>query len=431
MRWGSIPLKRIATLTAGGTPAVGDPAFWSVGDEGHAWVSISDMSSVDSVTKTARRISDDGLLSARIKLGNPGTILFSMYASLGHTAWLSVPAAWNQAILGLCPDSTVDARFLRYALVHLRPHLLEVARSNTQANLNAEQVGNLTIPYPSFQEQRRIAEFLDVETDRIDQTVTVQEAARAVLLERRNAGVLGAVTGASIKDRAPSTLAWADTLPSSWREVKLTHVARMGSGHTPSRNKPEWWVDCTIPWVTTGEVSQMRSDRLEVLEETREKISAIGLANSSATIHPQSTVVLCRTAASAGYSAVMGRNMATSQDIATWTCGPKLDPFFLLWCLRAMRRDLLERLAMGSTHKTIYMPDLQALRIPLPSICEQAQIVAEIRSMNAPVDSAIDTIDRQLTLLAERRQTLITTAVTGQIDVTTASGRSLHGGAAV
>jgi len=190
----------------------------------------------------------------------------------------------------------------------------------------------------------------------------------------------------------------------------------MGSGHTPGRAHPEWWEDCTIPWITTGEVSQVRDDRREILTETRERISEIGMANSAAELHPKGTVVLCRTA-SAGYSAVMGDDMATSQDFVTWTCGLRLDPFYLLWCLRAMRSDLLGRLAMGSTHKTIYVPDLQALRIPLPPIAEQHQIVADIRASNAIVDAAVDTIDRQAVLLAERRQALITAAVTGGIAV--------------
>ena len=61
----------------------------------------------------------------------------------------------------------------------------------------------------------------------------------------------------------------------------------------------------------------------------------------------------------------MGSDMATSQDFVTWTCGPLLEPRFLLLCLRAMRRDLLERLAQGSTHKTIYMPDIESIRVPL------------------------------------------------------------------
>jgi type I restriction enzyme, S subunit len=123
--------------------------------------------------------------------------------------------------------------------------------------------------------------------------------------------------------------------------------------------------------------------------------------------------------------------VATSQDFVTWTCGPQLDPFYLLWCLRVMRSDLLGRLAMGSTHMTIYVPDLQALRIPLPPLNEQRSIVESIRAGNSAIDDAVDAIDRQLALLAERRRALITAAVTGQIDVTTARGLSSSGGGAV
>lgn len=82
-----------------------------------------------------------------------------------------------------------------------------------------------------------------------------------------------------------------------------------------------------------------------------------------------------------------------------------------------MRPDLLGRLATGSTHKTIYIPDLQALRVPVPPIDVQRRIVDEIRASNRWHDSTFDAIDRQLALLAERRQALITAAVTGQLDV--------------
>ena len=160
----------------------------------------------------------------------------------------------------------------------------------------------------------------------------------------------------------------------------------------------------------------MRSDRVEFIDETRERISELGVTNSSATIHPAGTVVLCRTA-SAGYSAIMRTAMTTSQDFATWTCGPLLRPRYLLLCLRAMRRDLLERLAMGSTHKTIYMPDIEAIRVPLPPVEEQDEIVECTWRQLRAIDKAVDAIEQHIGLLQERKQALITAAVTGQLDV--------------
>lgn len=290
--------------------------------------------------------------------------------------------------------------------------------------INAEDLGDIVIPLPEVDEQRRIADFLDAETARIDALTDLQNRTLQKLLLRRQTAVFAQVTGAATHDKRLSGLAWVTELPSSWQSVKLSLVARMGSGHTPSRSHPEWWENCTIPWITTGEVSQVRDDRREVIIETREMISEIGMANSAAELHPKATVVLCRTA-SAGYSAVMGKDMATSQDFVTWTCGDRLEPFYLLWCLRAMRQDLLGRLAMGSTHKTIYVPDLQMLRIPLPPIAEQRAVVDNIHEANAHVDALVDVIKAQVALLAERKQALITAAVTGQMDVTTARGADL------
>ncbi|MEA2372020.1 MAG: type restriction enzyme subunit, partial [Solirubrobacteraceae bacterium] len=153
----------------------------------------------------------------------------------------------------------------------------------------------------------------------------------------------------------------------------------------------------------------------EVLTHTRECISEIGLANSAAELRPPATVVLCRTAASAGYSALMGAAMATSQDFATWTCGERLLPRFLLFCLRAMRSDLLGRLAMGSTHRTIYFPDIASIRIPLPPVGEQQRMLDLADAHLEPLGPLELAVSRQVALLRERRQALITAAVTGNL----------------
>ncbi|MCL4294053.1 MAG: restriction endonuclease subunit S, partial [Acidimicrobiia bacterium] len=263
------------------------------------------------------------------------------------------------------------------------------------------------------------ADFLDAETARIDALITKKRALSDRLLERRNAltldGVAGTLTSPA-EGRASTGLPWLPSYPEGWQTTKLTLIARLGSGHTPSRDHPEWWEDCTIPWVTTGEVAQMRGDRIEYIATTREKISELGMAHSSATLHPAGTVVLSRTA-SAGFSAIMGTDMATSQDFATWTCGPLLDSRFLLLCLRAMRSDLLGRLTQGSTHQTIYMPDIEAIRIPLPPLDEQHRIVEATWASLGPIDRAVDVLEKQIALLRERRQALITAAVTGEIAV--------------
>src|SRR5262249_38776938 len=136
---------------------------------------------------------------------------------------------------------------------------------------------------------------------------------------------------------------------------------------------PEYWENCTIPWFTLADVWQIRDAKAEYVFETKEKISELGLANSAARLLPRGTVMFSRTA-SVGFSAIMGKDMATTQDFANWVCGPRLSPEYLLLAFRSMTSEF-RRLMMGSTHNTIYMPDIQSLQFALPPLAEQSEIV--------------------------------------------------------
>lgn len=197
------------------------------------------------------------------------------------------------------------------------------------------------------------------------------------------------------------------------RRVQIRKVARLGTGHTPSRSVEAYWdpAECTVPWLTLADVWQLRDGSVSVLTETKEKISPLGLANSAAVRHPAGTVAFSRTA-SVGFSCILGVDMATSQDFVTWTCGPQLDPRYLLWVLRAERDDILRR-TQGSTHKTIYMPDIEQLTIPLPSLGEQLRIVDLLDQETAQIDGLVAARRRMLALLDERSVSLAAEMIAG------------------
>ncbi|MCA2201712.1 restriction endonuclease subunit S [Streptomyces sp. SMS_SU21] len=434
-RWPTAPIRLVTRLGSGHTPSRSKPEYWE--NCSIPWITLADVwqlrdGQTTVITETKEMVSPLGLANSAAVKHPAGTVILSRTASVGFSAIMGRDMATSQDFATWTCGPKLDPRYLLHSLRGMAPDLKRVATGSTHKTIYMPDIEQLRVPLPPLEEQRRIADFLDAETSRIDSLVGTLQRERELLAERRTAGVVAAVSGSSHTGRArrDSTLPWLQSVPRTWQEVRVGLLAQMGSGHTPSRSHPEWWVDCYIPWITTGEVKQVRDDRLEDLHTTREKISDLGLANSAAELHPKGTVFLCRTA-SAGYSGVMGLDMATSQDFVTWTCGPRLLPHFLLWCLRAMRPDLLGRLAMGSTHKTIYVPDLQMLRIPLPPLEEQAQIVHTIRRQNGRVDTLTDKVQRQQELLRERRQALITAAVIGQFDVSTASGRNVTEGSGV
>ncbi len=320
-------------------------------------------------------------------------------------------------------------RFLHYYLrsPELTAHFRSISRGVRpgQIEIDNDQLADTRIQLPDLDEQKRIADFLDDRVSRIDRIIAARreqaERIRKLFEADRYRDLLGMHAGETVRTSLP----WAPLVGADRPVRRLSQMAAMGTGHTPSKSNPEYWVDCDIPWLTTSDVHRFRRDEIDEIDETSVNISALGLANSAAVLHREGTVALSRTA-SAGFSIVMARDMATSQDFVTWTCGPELDAHFLLASLRTMRSYLLGNLAMGSTHKTIYFPDLMDLRLPVPRLDVQRAVAAEIEGRSQACMAVEALLGEQIVGLAEYKSSLITAAVTGELDVTTA-GSSIPG----
>ncbi|QJX03397.1 hypothetical protein HML84_19700 [Alcanivorax sp. IO_7] len=142
-------------------------------------------------------------------------------------------------------------------------------------------------------------------------------------------------------------------------------------------------------------------------------MSGVGLANSAAELLPAGTVVFSRTA-SVGYSGIMPKPMATTQDFWNWVCGPKLIPEYLLLLFRSMKQKF-EESTSGSTHKTIYQGIAAGLEVCIAPINEQEEIVSYVLEQAEALDNVVRQVRRSVDLLSEYRSALITSAVTGQI----------------
>jgi type I restriction enzyme S subunit len=173
-----------------------------------------------------------------------------------------------------------------------------------------------------------------------------------------------------------------------------------------------------------ADVWQIRDGRREVVTETAEMVSELGLANSSARLLPAGTVILSRTA-SVGFSAIMGVPMATTQDFANWVCGPQVVPEYLLYVFRAMGAEF-SRLKFGSTHSTIYMPDVAKFAMPLPPVEEQREIVDTARARKEKMEALGELARQEAERLREYRSSLISAAVTGQLNIDDFQARRLE-----
>ena len=164
-----------------------------------------------------------------------------------------------------------------------------------------------------------------------------------------------------------------------WR--LLTEVARLETGHTPSRRVPEYWGG-EIPWIGIRDAT---ANHGRAIYSTNETITEDGERNSSTRLLPQETVCLSRTA-SVGYVVTMGVPMCTSQDFVNWVCGPDLDYRYLKYILLAERNAFL-RFATGTTHQTVYFPEVKAFNVLIPSIREQTAIADVLGALDDKIES--------------------------------------------
>lgn len=208
-----------------------------------------------------------------------------------------------------------------------------------------------------------------------------------------------------------TSYSWIGTQRSRWPVVPIRKVCRLGTGHTPDRGEAEYWreEDCVVPWVTVADIHRLPGLGLGAVEDTGQHISDVGLANSAAVMHPAGTVMVSRTA-SIGFTCRIGKPMATTQAFATWTPGPSVDSRYLLLVAKALAPEF-SRLAYGSTHLTIYMPDIESISMPLPPLAAQRAIADYLERETARIDALITARGRMAELLEERWRRMLDDAI--------------------
>lgn len=366
---------------------------------------------------TANTVTEETAKRLGAKIFPPGTLVFAKVGAallLNRRCLLDMPACLDNNMMALLPGA-YQSEWLFWLFSTLDMGV--IANPGAVPSINQEQVGSIRLGMPTTTEQKSIAQILSRETARIDALIEKKTRFIELLREKRQALIISVVTkgldpNVRMKD---SGVEWLGEVPEHWIVLQLRHTARLESGHTPSRSKPEYWVDCTTPWFTLADVWQVRSGEQKYVSETSEKVSQLGLENSSARLLPAGSVFLSRTA-SVGFPGIMAVDMATSQDFAVWTCTSELFNEYLYYVLLGMKPDF-DRLMMGSTHKTIYMPDIEAIRFARPPLDEQRGIVSALSGQLGRFQIVIDKTERSIELLKERRSALITAAVTGQIDL--------------
>jgi type I restriction enzyme S subunit len=302
-----------------------------------------------------------------------------------------------------------NLRWLYWTLQTLR--LDEGSQEAAVPGLNRESVYEQRVVLPASEDQRRIADYLDRETARIDALVAEKECMLALLEEKHTALISRAVTRGldSNVPLKPSGLDWLGDIPAHWDVLRIKHGFRtIGSGTTPPTNQEDLY-DGDVPWVTTSELREnvVTSTEKQVSEDALRELSALKLYSAD-------TVLFAMYGATIGRVAILGVEATVNQAVCALADADRFFGQYVFYALLATRETLIS-LATGGGQPNLNAEKVREHKLPCPPIKEQRAIAEFLRREIARSEKISTEIKYSIVRIKERRAALITAAVTGQI----------------
>jgi len=213
-----------------------------------------------------------------------------------------------------------------------------------------------------------------------------------------------------------SGVEWLGEVPEHWDLSRLKYVARFSGGGTPSRDNLEYW-DGTIPWVSPKDM------KVEQVTDAEEHITREGLESSATNLVPPGQVLMVVRSGILKHTIPVAINevqVALNQDMKaiTFELGRCNSLFFLRWVQGLNEYLLLEWRKQGATVESIEHSYLANTVVSLPPLPDQAAINAFLDRETTKIDALITEQERLIALLAEKRQAVISHAVTKGLDPT-------------
>ena len=308
-------------------------------------------------------------------------------------------------------------RFVWWTLYEAKNQLHYVSTGSTYEAVATEDVENLLIVQAPTNQQRTIADYLDRETARLDALVAEKERLLKLLTEKRQALITRAVTrgldpDASMRD---SGIPWLGEIPARWEVWKLGHVASIGNGSTPNRNKAAYWTDGRIPWINSSVVNQSEVTGADQF------VTAYAVQECHLPLVKAGSVLIAITGQgkTRGRAVVLSIDSTINQHLAfIQPERSRLRPWFLRWALFAAH-DFLRNISddAGGTKGALTCEQVANLRVPIPPPDEQAIILDHIAAFTERFDLLRTAAESTISIIKERRAALVAAAVTGRIDV--------------
>ncbi len=321
-----------------------------------------------------------------------GDILMSVRAPVGPVNLCQQHSCIGRGLAAIRSSDKIDNDYLFNFLVKYESEI--VGNSGAVFNsINKTQISNIEIPIPPTKEQKEIVEILDQAFESID---------------KAKANIEKNIENA--KDLFQSKLNQIlSQTGEGWRNKKIEEVCQIISGGTPKTSVKEYWTG-GIPWITPADMGKLVSREVS---KTRREISKLGLEKSSAKLFPENSVILS-TRAPIGHLAINSVPMSTNQGCRGLIVSSEIESCFLYYFL-LNNKNLLNDLGTGTTFKELSRTVLGSVKINLPRVEKQKEIVETLDIMDNHIQSLLASYEDELKNLEELKKSILQKAFSGEL----------------
>ena len=403
-------LRHVFAIVSGSTPSTTHDDYWN-GEI--MWVTPDDLGRLDGywLSDSARRLTQAGYDTSGTTIVPANSIVLSKRAPIGQLAVLERPACSNQGCFLLAPTTDIDARYYYYWLSTRTEYLQALGRGSTFMELSLDDLQSITVPCPALHTQAKIADFLDTATTHIDRSIDMILRLLNLLGEKRQA----LATQALIRGLDESVqlrdcgIPWIGEIPGHWRIVKARWLFCERDERSASGNEELLTVSHLTGVTARSEkaVNMFEPDThqgYKTCDEGDLVVNTLWAWMGAMGISPMRGIV--------------------SPSYHVYELVEELDPEFIDALVRLpIFAQEVTRYSKGvwSSRLRLYPERLFEISLPLPPRREQSEIVGFLNDELQLLEILRIAMEGTVDLLRERRSVLVTTAVTGQIDLASAA----------
>jgi type I restriction enzyme S subunit len=406
VRFPVVPLKHLSALPI--TNGVGEAAEFD--DPGWPrYVRTTDIAGPRSLrADTFKSLPPEIARKAQLRRGD--IIMTAAGATIGKSSLYmgETAACYAGYLVRFRAGDDIDARFVGYWMEsqHYWDQIETGKVVSTIENFSAGKYRNLRCPVPEGQGQRAIADFLDAETERIDSLIA-KKRQMVTLLAERSRRTVGELTRRGVDRGVPtidSGLPWVGEIPAHWSVVPNKSVMRFARRTVTPGEEPTL-LSLTKRGVIVRDTSDnegkfpssfgtyqvVEPDQLVFcLFDVPETPRTVGIATETGMVTGAYAVAITRQGVNANYVRLLYEGYDDEKSLSLFYTGLR----------NVIRPDTFLRMPM-----------------PLPPLHEQEAIVRHLSAITERHQEAIHALSQQVDILRERRQALITAAVTGELDI--------------